>query len=156
VRKVDAVCALLLIALAILVMAEGLRLGIGWGTDGPQSGFVPFWLGFGLAVSGLIILLQTGISRVAASSRSFIEPGKFTPVIKVLAPATGMVVLTHFLGLYVVGGLYMGIYMRWIGRHSWFAVFVLSLAIPITTFLIFEIWFLVPMPKGPLEAFLGY
>lgn len=155
-RKVEAICALSLIALAVLVMVEGIRLGIGWGTDGPRSGFFPFWLGVGLAISSLIVLFRVATSRAAALRRPFIEPGNLTPVLKVLAPATGMVVLTHFIGLYVAGGLYMGAYMRWIGRYSWFSVFLLSLAIPIATFLIFEKWFLVPMPKGPLEAFLGY
>ena len=33
---------------------------------------------------------------------------------------------------------------------------VLSIGIPLVTFIIFERWFLVPMPKGPLEAWLGY
>jgi hypothetical protein len=32
----------------------------------------------------------------------------------------------------------------------------LSVAVPVITFLIFEVWFLVPLPKGPLEAALGY
>jgi hypothetical protein len=50
----------------------------------------------------------------------------------------------------------MGAYMRWIGRHSWLSVVLVSLAIPVATFLVFEKWFLVPMPKGPIEAWLGY
>jgi len=28
--------------------------------------------------------------------------------------------------------------------------------VPFALFLLFEIWFLVPLPKGPLEEFLGY
>jgi hypothetical protein len=67
-----------------------------------------------------------------------------------------MVVLTHVLGLYVAGALYLGVYMRWIGRHSWLLTVVLTVAIPSALFFIFEVWFLVPMPKGPLEAWLGY
>ncbi|MBI2211978.1 MAG: hypothetical protein HYU47_15510 [Deltaproteobacteria bacterium] len=35
-------------------------------------------------------------------------------------------------------------------------VVALSIAVPVITFLIFETWFLVPMPKGPVEAWLGY
>jgi hypothetical protein len=46
--------------------------------------------------------------------------------------------------------------MRWVGRHHWREVLVLSTVIPVVTFLIFETWFLVPMPKGPVEAWLGY
>ena len=32
---------------------------------------------------------------------------------------------------------------------------MLRVGIPLVTFLVFEQWFLVPMPKGPLEAWLG-
>jgi hypothetical protein len=137
------------------VVAEGLRLGIGWGTDGPRSGFLPFWLGVGLGVSSLIVLWQVQAARGAATRR-FVGRGKLVPVMKVLIPAVGMVVLTHFLGLYVAGGLYMGAYMRWIGRHSWPLIVLLTVGIPVATFLIFEKWFLVSMPKGPIEAWLGY
>ena len=60
------------------------------------------------------------------------------------------------LGLYVAGGLYLGFYMRWVGRHDWRSVVALSFAVPVITFFIFESWFLVPMPKGPVEAWFGY
>ncbi len=67
-----------------------------------------------------------------------------------------MVLLTHFVGLYVAAALYTGSYMRWVGRHSWMSVVAVSLAISVISFLIFELWFLVPMPKGPVESWLGY
>jgi hypothetical protein len=35
-------------------------------------------------------------------------------------------------------------------------VIVLAVSVPVLTFMIFELWFLVPMPKGPLEDWLGY
>jgi putative tricarboxylic transport membrane protein len=31
-----------------------------------------------------------------------------------------------------------------------------SVLFPLLIFVVFERWFLVPMPKGPLEAWLGY
>jgi hypothetical protein len=46
--------------------------------------------------------------------------------------------------------------MRWIGRYPWVAAVALGIAFPVVTFLVFEKWFLVPMPKGPLETWLGY
>jgi hypothetical protein len=73
-----------------------------------------------------------------------------------LAPAAAFVVLTQVVGLYVAAALYMGGYMRWIGRHTWVAVALVGLGFPLVTFVVFEKWFLVPMPKGPLEAWLGY
>ncbi len=139
--------------LGSVVLFDAVRLGIGWGTDGPKSGFFPFWLAVILIVACGIIILQT----FWRSSRDvFVTREQLGPVLKVLWPATAMVVLTHFVGLYVASALYIGFYMRWVGRHSWLAVVVLSIGIPVATFLTFEQWFLVPMPKGPLEAWLGY
>jgi uncharacterized membrane protein len=67
-----------------------------------------------------------------------------------------MVVLIQPAGLYVASALYIGFYMRWGGRHGWTAVVLCAVGIPLVTFLAFEKWFLVPMPKGPLETWLGY
>ena len=73
-----------------------------------------------------------------------------------LWPAIAAVLLMQFVGLYVASALYMGFYMRWIGRNSWLAVVAVSVGFSVSTFLVFETWFLVPMPKGPLETWLGY
>jgi hypothetical protein len=67
-----------------------------------------------------------------------------------------MVVLTQLIGLYVSGALYLATYMRWIGRHSWVVILLVAIGVPVVTFFVFEVWFLVPLPKGPLETRLGY
>jgi hypothetical protein len=152
-RAADLLTALALMAVGGLVLADALRLGIGWGTDGPRSGFFPFWLAVILLACCLAIAAQAWRGRTA---KPFVRRDGVAPVLKMLLPATAAVVVTQFLGLYVATALYMGLYMRWIGRHSWLAVAVMSLAFPVITFVIFERWFLVPMPKGPLESWLGY
>ena len=136
-----------------IVLFDAIRLGIGWGTDGPKSGFFPFWLALIMVVTCGIIILQT---LWRSSREAFVTRVQLGPVLQVFWPAVAMVFLTHFVGLYVASALYIGFYMRWVGRHSWFAVAGLSIAIPVISFLIFESWFLVPMPKGPLENWLGY
>jgi hypothetical protein len=136
-----------------VVLFDAVRLGFGWGTDGPKSGFFPFWLAVAMMASCVVITAQT-LRRRAGTA--FVSREQIGPVLKVLLPATGMVVATSFVGLYVAAVLYIALYMRWIGRHRWLTVFVLSLAIPLLTFVVFEHWFLVPMPKGPLETWLGY
>ena len=136
-----------------IVLFDAIRLGIGWGTDGPKSGFFPFWLALIMVVTCGIIILQT---LWRSSREAFVTRVQLGPVLQVFWPAVAMVFLTHFVGLYVASALYIGFYMRWVGHHSWFAVAGLSIAIPVISFLIFESWFLVPMPKGPLENWLGY
>lgn len=140
-------------ALGGVVIFDAVRLGIGWGTDGPKSGFFPFWLALIMVITCAGILLQ---SLRRPPGASFVSRAQLAPVLKVICPATAMVLLTEFVGLYVAAALYLGFYMRWVGRHSWITVVVLAVTIPVITFMIFEWWFLVPMPKGPLEDWLGY
>lgn len=152
-RTADIVTASVLLLLGGLVGADAIRLGIGWGTDGPRSGFFPFWLALVLVVCCLVVIAQAARRE---TREPFVTRERLLLVLKVLWPATAMVVLTHVLGLYVTSGLYLGFYMRWVGHHGWRAVLALSIAVPVAAFLVFEVWFLVPMPKGPLEAWLGY
>lgn len=152
-RTADLTTALVLIAGGVLVIWDSLRLGIGWGTDGPQSGFFPFWLAVLLIVSCAAIALQ---AQRRTSRVPFVTRERLKPVLNTLVPSAGFVVLTQFVGLYVAAAVFMGFYMRWIGRYSWLPIALMSLLFPLVTFLVFEKWFLVPMPKGPLEAWLGY
>ena len=158
-RVVDVITAALLMLLSSIVIYDALRLGVGWGSEGPQSGFFPFWLATLLATASLVLFMQARRSR---SAEPFVTRERFVPVLKVLGPLAGFVVLTDppgpwsGLGLYVAAGLYLGFYMRWVGRHDWRTVVTLAASVPVITFIIFETWFLVPMPKGPVEAWLGY
>jgi putative tricarboxylic transport membrane protein len=158
-RIADLVTAAMLMLLGGIVVYDAIRLGIGWGNEGPRSGFFPFWLATLMVVVSLAILFQALMAR---SDKPFVTRERFLPVLKVLAPIAGFVLLTDppgpwpGLGLYVAGGLYLGFYMRWVGRHDWALVVALTVAVPLIAFFIFEKWFLVPMPKGPVEAWFGY
>jgi putative tricarboxylic transport membrane protein len=152
-RVADIVTASVLLLLGGLVGADAIRLGIGWGTDGPRAGFFPFWLATVLVICCGIVIAQ---ATRRETREPFVTRERLRLVLKVLWPATALVVSTHVLGLYVSAGLYLGFYMRWVGHHGWRAVLALSIGVPVAAFLIFELWFLVPMPKGPLEAWLGY
>jgi putative tricarboxylic transport membrane protein len=152
-RAADAVTAALLLCLAALVVRDSLRLGAGWGPGGPRSGFFPFWLGAIMAGCCAAILVRALLRR---DGRPFIPPGARAPLLKFFLPAAGLVVLTQVVGLYVAAAVYLVLSMRWIGRHSWPMVAALAVGFPVVTFLVFEIWFRVPMPKGPVEVWLGY
>jgi putative tricarboxylic transport membrane protein len=152
-RVADLVIAMALMAVGAVVIADARRLGSGWDAEGPQSGFFPFWLAILLVAAASVIVLQ---SWRRAGTAPFVTAARFRPVLAVLAPAVGMVLVMESLGLYVASALYLGFYMRWMGRHQWSTIVALGLGVPLVTFVIFERWFLVPMPKGPLEAWLGF
>lgn len=152
-RAAEFVTASVLIFLGGVVLFDAVRIGFGWGPDGPRSGFFPFWLALIMVIVCGVILVQAALDH---RGKSFVSREQLNSVLKVLWPATAAVALMHFVGLYVASALYMGFYMRWVGRHSWVVVVAIALGIPIVSFLVFEKWFLVPMPKGPLEQWLGY
>src|SRR5687768_11776203 len=96
-RAADLVTALVLAGLGGVVIFDALRLGIGWGTDGPKSGFFPFWLAVIMVGTCLVIAAQ---SLRTARERIFVRREQLRPVLAVLVPAIGLVVLT--------GGISMG------------------------------------------------
>src|SRR5713101_8081717 len=133
-RAADIVTASFLMIVGGVVLFDAVRLGFRWGTDGPQSGFFPFWLAtIMLAACGAIIV--QAVRR--KSDEPFVTREKLIPVLKVLLPATAMVLLIHFIGLYVASALYLASYMRWAGRHSWIATLAVAVAVPLVTFLVF-------------------
>jgi len=77
-------------------------------------------------------------------------------VLTMLWPTIVYVALIVVLGIYVASAIYIGIFMLWQGKYKWPAALAVSLGVPIAMFLMFELWFLVPLPKGPLERLLGY
>jgi putative tricarboxylic transport membrane protein len=152
-RGADVITGAVLMALGGLVLVSTVRMGIGWGTDGPEGGFVPFWLSIILILCCVFIIVHA-IRR--GSPEHFATREQLVCVLKVLLPATAMIAATPFIGLYLAGMIYTGVYMRLVGRHSWVLSVVLPLAMTLLVFFVFEKWFLVPLPKGPVEAWLGY
>jgi len=47
------------------------------------------------------------------------------------------------------------VFMRWLGKYSWWKLTAVAFGVAIAFYLIFEVWFKVPLPKGPIEAWLG-
>jgi putative tricarboxylic transport membrane protein len=158
-RAADLTTVSVLMLLGVVVMYDALRIGIGWGGEGPRSGFFPFWLATLLLVFGAAIFVQ---AWRRPATRPFATRAQLVPVLKVLMPVAAFIFVTDppgppdGLGLYVAAALYIATYMRWVGRHRWPTVAAVALVVPVVAFVVFEQWFLVPMPKGPLEAWLGY
>jgi len=64
--------------------------------------------------------------------------------------------LVPYTGIYAASALLIAFFMLWFGRYNWLFAIGIAVLVPVLTFLMFEIWFLVPLPKGPLENLLGY
>ena len=73
----------------------------------------------------------------------------------VVIPTAIYVGAMPFTGLYLASIIFIGWFMRWLGKYPWLTVLAVALGMPIATYFIFERWFLVPLPKGPVEEWLG-
>jgi len=151
-RLVETVVALAIGALGVVAMIGSLQVGIGWGLEGPKSGFFPFWI-------GAIVVLASAVNVVRAlaipRTRLFAEWSQLAQVRKVVIPMAVYVALVPWLGIYVSSALLIAGFMRWLGRYGWLLTVTISVALPILIYITFETWFLVPLPKGPLEDWLG-
>jgi putative tricarboxylic transport membrane protein len=61
-----------------------------------------------------------------------------------------------YIGIYVASVLLIAFFMMWISSYGPVRTAIIAISVPLITFLVFERWFLVALPKGPLEAMLGY
>lgn len=148
-RKADICIALLLMSVGILVLVDSVRLGFGWGTSGPESGFFPFYLGLGQVICSLLVLLNViKKHKKEGVGRRLMPEGAIKPILWVLVPATVMILITEFVGLHVAAAIYLVFYMRVVGKIGWVTTIIISLIVPISLYIAFDKLFLVPLPQG--------
>lgn len=154
-RGPELVVAILLMLFAIGVIADSLRVGIGWADDGPRSGYFPFYIGLMLLVASATILIRT-LLKWKTLHAEFAKRSELADVIAVLIPMIVYIVAISFLGIYLASALLIGFFMRRHGKFGWLFTIAVSVGVPLVFFLVFERWFLVPLAKGPIEQLLGF
>ena len=154
-RGPEIVVAAVLAVLALLAIKDSLRVGTGWGDDGPRSGYFPFYIGSMLLGASAWILLRQVLTW-ATTKAVFAERSQIASVFSVLWPMVVHVALIAPLGIYLASVLLIAWFMRRHGKYRAAPTAAVALGVPLLFFLIFERWFLVPLPKGPLERLLGF
>jgi hypothetical protein len=154
VRTAEFVMAIVTILCSIGLMAKSAELNIGWIEDrGPGSGAWPFWLSCGMLLASVTTLVRWFL-RMTPESRS-LEPyiTKDNAIVVGISVAAILLLLlaTHVVGLYASLFLFLLFYLKVIGRHSWTVSGVLTLAIPIFIFCLFEWALKIPLPKEITE-----
>lgn len=154
---VDAVVAVLLALLGIVVMVEARRLGAGWTTDGPGAGYFPFYIGLLLSIGGAGILYQSLLSK-SADKGAFVDREQMKRVLSVLLPTIAYVVGILMVGLYVASAVFIAAFMVWLGKYGAAKSIAVGVGVNALFFAMFEAWFKVPLFKGTFDllAFLGY
>ena len=154
-RAVDAAIALAFMAVSCVVMWDSWKIGAGWASDGPQAGYFPFYIGLIMFIASLGTLVGAIITKTP-NLATFVGKSQLWSVLRVLIPTVIFVLAIPYIGLYVAGGIYIAFFMLWIGKYSIVKAVPVAVLIPVALFMLFEIWFLIPLPKGPVENALGF
>jgi putative tricarboxylic transport membrane protein len=153
-RWPEVLTALFLLAIALLVIKDSLRVGTGWGDDGPRSGYFPFYVGVLLALASAWILLGQ-LRRWASDKAVFAEHEQLRLVFAIFWPMVVYVTAIFFIGIYIASAVLIAYFMARYGRYKWLVTLPVSIGVPLFFYVVFERWFLVMLPKGPVEQLLG-
>jgi len=154
---VDAVVAAVLFVLGAVVIVQARALGAGWTSDGPGSGYFPFYIGLILCIASAGILYQAVISK-KRDTRAFVDREQLVRVLSVFVPAMFYVLAIVFIGIYVASAIYIAVFMIVLGKYPAWKSALIGVVVSAAFFAMFEVWFKVPLYKGSLAplAFLGY
>jgi putative tricarboxylic transport membrane protein len=151
-RTVEISVGLLAALLGLITIYGSLKVGIGWGAEGPRSGFFPFYIGLIIFACSLVNIFHAWILN---RKPLFAEWGQLRQVFFVVLPTAIYVGAIGYTGIYLASTVLIALFMKWLGRYSWPTTAAVSIGVPIALYLMFEKWFLVPLPKGPIEDWFG-
>lgn len=154
---VEAAVAALVVVFGLVVLIGSRNLGSGWTTDGPGAGYFPFYIGLILCISGAGTLYQALLGK-KRNTEIFVDGEQIRRVLSVLIPAAFYVLAIQFVGIYIASAVYIAGFMIVLGKFGKVKSAVLGLAVAVFFFLMFEVWFKIPLFKGALDPleFLGY
>ncbi len=156
-RSVEIVVAALIFALGAIVVFGSRALGSGWTSDGPGAGYFPFYIGLLLCIAALGVAVQAVMGKNSGGA-VFVDRTQLKQVLAVFLPALVYVAAVQLLGLYVASAIYIALFMVILGKFSVVKSAITALVVIVLFFIMFEVWFKVPLFKGKLDllSFLGY
>lgn len=156
VKAMEIATAVALMTMAGIAIMDSLRVGAGWSSDGPQSGYFPFWLGVILMAASLVNLAMALKPNAKTKGELFATWPQLRMMGSVLLPTAVYVAVIPFAGIYVSSALLIAFFMVRFGEFRPVVSFPSGALAAGIAFAVFELWFLVVLPKGPLETYLGY
>jgi len=148
-RTMEIITALMFIVVGVVVMVGSLKLGAKWGSDGPESGYFPFYISLIILICSSVTLIQS-IRAKELADETFVEREPFRQVMAVLIPAALFVLGVQLIGIYVAGVLYITFFMVWLGKYAVWKALAVGLGVSIVLYMMFEYWFQIPLPHGSL------
>lgn len=156
-RWMELLVAACFMGVSLLVITDSIRVGNAWGTDGPEPGYFPFYIGCLLLGGAAWVILQTLLNwKQDGGQEVFAEKHEFTLMMLMLIPSAVFTAAIFVLGIYLASLTFVAAFMVWQGKYSVIKSIAVGLGISAALFALFEVWFNLPLPKGFFETWLGY
>ena len=156
-RAVEIVVAAAVFTFGAVIVYDSVRLGARWGSDGPQAGYFPFYIGLFICVCAAVVLAYA-IAGKLAGPKIFVSWAALSQVMQVLGPAAAYVLGIQLIGIYVASAVYIAVFMIWLGRYPFLLSACIGVAVSAAFYATFEMWFKVALYKGLFDplSFLGH
>jgi hypothetical protein len=148
-KSAEIAVAALFFCLGAVVVHDSVRLGFRWADDGPQAGYFPFYIGLLMCAASLVNLAMA-FAPAKDADKTFVEVGQLKLVLAVLVPTAIYVAVIGPIGLYEASIFFIAYFMRWLGKYAWWKTGAVSIGNSLFFLVIFELWFQIPLPKGPV------
>jgi hypothetical protein len=154
-RTMELVVAAVAFVFGLIVAADSVRLGARWSDDGPQAGYFPFYVALIICVASAWVFIGAWRKHDEAGREAFVLRGQLKQILTLLVPSIIYVIAIKFIGIYLSSAIFIAYFMARHGGHRHWVTAAVALGLPLTLFMMFEVWFKTPLPKGPLETLLG-
>jgi hypothetical protein len=137
--------------LALIVIVESLRLGIG-SLRSPEAGLFPFFAGAALCLLSIISFLSDIKSKYALQEQKTSAEESYInlKVVSVLVSLIVYGLMIDVLGFLLCTGLIIIFWLKAIVPQRIFVAITSAIFIPLVSYLVFHVWLKVPLPKGVL------
>ena len=156
-RWMELLVAACFMGVSLLVITDSIRVGKAWGSDGPEPGYFPFYIGCLLLGGAAWVILQTLRGwKQDDGEESFAQKHEFRLMLLMLIPSAAFTASIYVVGIYLASLIFIAAFMVWQGKYSYFKSIAVGTGISAALFALFEIWFTLPLPKGWIETWLGF
>jgi putative tricarboxylic transport membrane protein len=147
--KTDHLNGALFLIVSILICLGAARYPYG-SLHNPGPGFLPLWLGVVLGGLSVVLLIGTALHPQKAKPLADVgaEKIRWGKVLIAIAALILYSVLMDLIGFLLVTFLFMAALIRFIDPQTWKKVIGWALVGSVGSYLIFEVWMKLRLPKG--------
>ena len=137
--------------LSLIIIAECFRLGFGWEPQqGPQAGYVPFYLAMLMLLSSAFIFYLGLRTEKKEDDNFFVNKEGMMEAGRIAITSLLFTVIFVFAGSYFAMIIFSPIFVKWLGKHSWKATIAFTIIITLTIYFGMEVGLKIPLPRSPL------